>query len=314
MHSGAALVRKTLLSALLALVTLSALPSAHAQTFGECVDAPSDSIAALTADLLAARSFRAGEAPVPFTKQKATLDEILRKMRRRQRERKDDPSLPKLVVMVDLDNTSFIPTKRVHAGLRRIASEYGISEVADPTALDLLPHYSKPGFLAWAEKTGLRAKYPDLNWNTVYTKFNGASWVSQYDGTETLNAGLPQFARKVSQAGGVIVFNTARRESQRAVTEATLKAGGIPNPKVTMKPNSGFSGSSAEWKVVAANEIRETWGEPIALIDETAVNHEAMEAAFPEIMDVSISIPGFTTEMTDDELAAEEWAISTFER
>lgn len=301
---------RTLLLSLTALLALvPALAGAQ-----ECAEVAGDSAAVLTRDLLAARSFRAGEAPVPFTKQKAALDEILRRMRRRQKERKDDPSLPKLVVMVDLDNTSFLPTERVHAGLRRIANLYGIAEVADPAALDLLPHYSKPGFLAWAEKTGLIAKYPGLDWNTVYTKFNGASWVSQYDGTETLNAGLPAFARKVSQAGGVIVFNTARRESQRAVSEATLRAGGIPNPKVTMKPTSGFSGSSAEWKVVAANEIRETWGEPIALVDETAVNHEAMLAAFPDLMDVRISIPGFTTEMSDDELAGYEWAVSTFER
>ena len=39
-----------------------------------------------------------------------------------------------------------------------------------------------------------------------------------------------------------------------------------------------------------------------------------MTAAFPDVMGVAISIPGFTTEMSDDELAAEPWAISTFER
>ena len=123
-----------------------------------------------------------------------------------------------------------------------------------------------------------------------------------------------KFARRVSQSGGVVVFNTARRETQRAMTEQTLKNGGISNPKVTMKPNSGFSGSSAEWKVEAANCIRATWGEPIALIDETEVNHDTMEAAFPDMMGVSISIPGYTTEMSDADLAAETWAVSTFER
>ena len=132
---------------------------------------------------------------------------------------------------------------------------------------------------------------PNLNWNQVYTSFNGASWNGALDGTETLTPGLVAFARRVSQSGGVVVFNTARRESQRAITVQTLKNGGIANPKVFMKPNSGFSGSSAEWKVVAANKIRDEWGEPIALIDETAVNRATMKAAFPDMMGVAISIP-----------------------
>jgi hypothetical protein len=300
-------VRKTLLLAFVAFLPAISLAQ-------ECVDVPSDAAAVLTADLLAARSFRAGEANVPFAKQKKTLDEILRRMGARQRERKDDPSLPKLVVMIDLDNTSFVPTERVHAGLRRIANQHGIVEVADPSALDVLPHYSKDGFLAWADELGLRTKYPNLNWSQVYTHFNGSSWVGNLDGTETLTPGLVKFARRVSQSGGVVVFNTARRESQRAITEQTLRNGGIPNPKVTMKPNSGFSGSSAEWKVVAAKKIEETWGQPIALIDETAVNHVEMNATYPDMLDVAISIPGFTTEMTADALAAREWAVSTFER
>lgn len=278
-----------------------------------CVETP-DVTGTLAADVRGAVSYRAGEAPVPFTKQKATLDEILRRMRRRQEERKSDPTLPKLVVMIDLDNTSFVPTARVRAGLARIASQYGIVEAADPDSFDLLPHYSKPGFLAWAEKTGLRANYPALDWNLVYSSYNGASWNVALDGTETLTPGLVKFARRVSQNGGVVVFNTGRRETKRVATEETLKKGGIANPKVTMKPDSGFPGSTAEWKVEAAKKIGETWGEPIALVDETAINHDTMKATFPDMMGVAINLPGYTTEMTDDELAAEPWAISTFER
>lgn len=295
------------LSALLFAFSLSA----QAQV---CEDAPSDAASALSADIRGAVSYRAGEAPVPFVKQKATLDEILRQMRARQKERKTDPSLPKLVVMIDLDNTGFTEMARVNAGLARIANQFGITEVADPSALELFPHYSKDGFFTWADKLELRTKYPNLNWNQVYTAYNGSSWAPSLDGTETLTPGLVKFARNVSQSGGVVVFNTARRESQRVTTVATLKKGGIANPKVTMKPNSGFSGSSAAWKVEAAKKIQDTWGEPIALIDETAVNRVAMTAAFPDVMGVAISIPDFTTEMSDDELAAETWAISTFER
>jgi hypothetical protein len=218
--------------------------------------------------------------------------------------------------MLDLDNTVFVPTARVHAGFDRIANQYGIVEVSEAQRgnLDLLPHYSKPGFLAWAEKSGIRAKYPNLDWNKVYNSFNGASWNGALDGTETVVPGIDKFVRRVSQSGGVVVFNTGRRESQRGITEETLRKNGIANPKVTMKPTSGFSGSTAEWKVEAAKNIRETWGEPIALIDETKVNRDLMIETFPDLMPVAISIPGFTTEMTDDELAAEAWRISTYER
>lgn len=276
----------------------------------ECVDVPA---APLSAEIRAARSFRAAEAPVPFEVQKATLDGLLREIGARARERREDATLAKYVVMIDLDNTSFVPTTRVHAGLEAVAAKYGIPELEDPSDLDLLPHYSRDGFLTWATESGLRAKYPNVNWVGAYYDYYDANWQREHDGTETLVPGLKEFARRVSRSGGVVVFNTARRESQRAVTEETLRKNGISNPKVTMKPNNWRS-TSAAWKVKAVDEIREKWGEPIALIDETAKNREAMTAAFPNVAGVAISIPGFTTEMSKDELDAEPLRISTYER
>ncbi len=303
-------MRKTLALLLLALAAfVPALAAAQ-----ECVDVPADGAARLSAEIEAARSFRAGEAPVPFEVQKKTLDELLRRVRRRARDRKEDPTLPKLVVMMDLDNTSFVPTARVHAGLKAVAAKYGIAELADPSTLELLPHYSREGFVTWAEKSGLRAKYPSVPWGGgAYYEYYEANWQRDLDGTETLVPGLKEFVRRVSRDGGVVVFNTARRESQRESTVATLRSNGIKNPKVTMKP-SNWSGTSASWKVKAVDVIREKWGEPAALIDETAKNREAMTGAFPDVLGVAISIPGFTTEMSDAELEAEPFRISTYER
>lgn len=299
-------MRKTLA---LALALLLAPSFGAAQ---ECVDAvPLDPAARLSSELRVA--YRAVEAPVPFDVQKATLDDLLRRVRKRARERRDDPSLPKYVVMLDIDNTSFVPTARAHAGLTRIAQVWGIAEASDPSSFDLLPHYSKEGFLRWAEETGMRAKYPNLDWPRVYNTYYGATWVDSLDGTETLVPGLRELARRVSRDGGVLVFNTGRRESDRATTEETLRKNGIPNPKVTMKPN-GWNGTTAAWKVKALDEIREKWGEPLALVDETLANHDAMAAAHPEIVRVAISIPGFTTEMSKEALDAEPRRISTYER
>jgi hypothetical protein len=297
-------VRKILV---LGLLLLPAFAAAQ-----ECVDAPAAPVV-LSAEIRAARSFRAGEAPVPFEVQKATLDGLLREIGARARERREDPTLPKYVVMIDLDNTSFVPTARVHAGLEAVAEKYGIPELEDPSDLDLLPHYSRDGFLAWATESGLRAKYPSVNWVGAYYEYYDANWQPENDGTETLVPGLAEFSRRVSRSGGVVVFNTARKESQRAVTEETLRKNGIPNPKVTMKPNN-WNRTSAAWKVKAVDEIRAKWGEPIALIDETAKNREAMTAAFPNVAGVAISIPGFTTEMSKEELDAEPLRISTYER
>ncbi len=288
-------------------------PDAMRPLSSGCDETDAGAAPRLAGDLREARSWRAGEAPVPFEIQKATLDEILRRVRARARQRRADPALPKLVVMLDLDNTSFVPTARAHAGLQRIAAVWNIAEAADPDSFDLLPHYSKAGFLQWAERTGLKARYPGLDWNAVYNTYYGATWVDALDATETLVPGLIEFARSVSRAGGVLVFNTGRRESDRAVTERTLRENGLRRPKVTMRRN-GFSGSTADWKVMAVDEIRAKWGEPVAFFDETPVNHAAMNAAYPEILGVRVSIPGFTTEMTDEALSAAPWRVSTYQR
>lgn len=302
---------------LLDLALLSTLLAALFQpgpAYAQCPAEP-DSALAATFDAIPEPSFRAEPgrvSAVPADVQRDTLAEILSRVYDHKMARAEDPTLPRAVVILDIDYTAMLHTHRTEEALRRVGGRYGITELADPTSLPLLPTYDGDGFQRWVDALGLREKYPDLDWQKFQRDALGAEWASDLRNSETITPGLHEFLRRVKYTGGTVVFLTGRKEGEREDVAGLLAEAGIDVP-LYMKSSSK---KTPEWKASMVAAIEAEHGEVVAVVDDMKDNRDAIIGALPgrDVLDVPIAVPGFTTDITPDELDASPWRISTFER
>ena len=253
-------------------------------------------------------------ATVPADVQRDTLAKILSRVRQRTNERQIDPTLPKAVVVLDVDYTAVMHIRRSEEAIRRVAERYAIEALANPAELPLLPTYEDAGFQRWVDEMGLREAYPEVDWEEFADDVSGASWSSDLRRTEVVTPGLVELIRRVKYTGGKVVFLTGRRSSERDDVLAVLEAGGVKNPNLITKSSSK---KTPVWKAERVPEIEAAYGEIVAVIDDMKDNRDAIVGALPperDVMSVPIAVPGFTTDITPEELEASEWRVSTLER
>ena len=288
-----------------------------AAALGQPVDGcPGDDSPLAALDSIPAPSFRAEGARVavvPADVQRDTLAAILSRVREMRDARAADPSQPRGVVVLDIDYTAMMHTRRTEESLRRVGERYGISELEDPTLLSSLPTYEKSGFERWIDAHGLRERYPDMNWNKFRNEVNAAGWTNDLKSSEDITPGLVEFLRRVKYTGGRVVFLTGRAAAQREDVLAVFREAGIEDPILYMKSGSG---STPKWKADRIPEIEAAHGAVVAVVDDMRDNREAIleKLAGRDVLDVPVAVPGFTIDMSAEELDASPHRISTFER
>ena len=281
------------------LAAMLAAVAAPSTARAQCLDEPAGTAPLRAIGELA--SLPDAPAPVSHTVQRATLDEILRRVR----------ATPRAVVQVDLDDTAFEPIASTRIALAALGRAYGLPELENPGALDELPAYTPAAFVNWLRDTGLYDRHPDVNWRKVIDGFDQIG--RRLRGTETPTPGLADFVARVRDAGGEVVFNTGRAEAFRPQSLAVLARAGVADPKLVMRPDR-FEGTIAQAKAAAQARIA-AYGTTVAIVDDLEANREAVaQSAGGDVMQVAIALPGITTEDSAPELAARRWRISTFER
>lgn len=297
----------------LLLVTLLplALPTAaFAQDCPGDISPLAESLSSIPAPSHRDGGFRTPEVPADV--QRDSLAAVLSRVRANTQARVQDPSKPRGVVVVDLDYTALLHTYRSEEALRRVGTAWGIPELENPATLPLLPTYDTAGFQRWVDLVGLRAKYPGLDWDAFQDQVLGWSWDPDFKRTEVVTPGVIEFLRRVKYTGGRVVFLTARRQTDRNDMIWVLEQAGIENPTVIAK--TGGMRTPA-WKASKIPEIEAEHGEVIAVIDDMKYNRDAIrEVAGTDVLDVAIAVPGFTTDVSPEELAGIPLRISTFER
>lgn len=301
------MIRRPLLAFFLAL----ALPSsALAQSCPAEVTPLAEALGSIPAP-----SFRDGGTrlpSVPEDVQRDSLAAVLSRVRANTTARAADRTKPRGVVVVDLDYTVFMHIRRTEEALRRAGANWGIEELEDPGALPLLPTYESNGFQRWVDLVGLREKYPDLDWDEFQDDVSGLSWSSDLTRSEVITPGVIEFLRRVKYTGGRVVFLTSRRASESDDMRWVLEQAGIADPILIAKTGNM---SSPKWKASKIPGIEAEYGEVVAVIDDMKDNRDAIrEVAGEDVLDVAIAVPGFTTDITPEELEATPLRISTFER
>lgn len=260
--------------------------------------------------------YRSTPARVPREVQDATLMGLLERVSAMSKARREDPSQPKAVIQLDLDFTCFMPLDGQKKAFKKIGEKYGIPEFLTPETLPVFPSQKKAAWVNFLEESGLQAKYPNAPWSDIYRDFNSQSWFNLKAGTEEMTPGLARFVRRVKARGGIVLFNTARDEDMREVTEGVLKRNGIKNPIVLMKPQGGSA--TPKHKAETQPGIAANYGRTIAFIDDIGENREAVHEALVDLgygdaLSMPIAVPGFTNEEEWADFDAHPERISTYE-
>ena len=304
---------KRLLLSLSLSATLATVASPAAARAQEC---PAPEFEPSLAEISRAVRFRSTPARVPREVQNDTLMGLLERTSAMSKARREDSANPKAVIQIDLDFTCFRPLEGQKKAFKKMGQKFGIPEFLTPETLPVFPSQKKAAWVNFLEESGLQAKYPNAPWNDIYRDFNSQSWRNLMDGTEELTPGLARFVRRVKARGGVVVFNTARDEDMRTVTEGVLKRGGIKKPIVVMKPAGGSA--TPKHKAETQPGIAATHGRTIAFIDDIGENREAVREALTDLgygdaLMMPIAVPGFTNEEEWADFDARPERISTYE-
>lgn len=297
----------------ISLLLLVFLPLAGGRT-ASAQECPADDLApALSAISDVVPQLDARWSRVPLEVQEATLETILARVRERAAAHARNAAEPRGVVQIDLDYTSFVPRRSERAALAVVGQRFDVPELLDPESLPILPGYTARSWNLFLDESGLRAAHPGVDWDAALRVFDDAGYRLLPQGLEDLTPGLADFTRRVADAGGVVVFNTGRRESMREEVLGVLARGGVSHPNLVMKPEHSRL-STEEAKAAAQDAIRARYGRTVAVIDDLGANRDLVaRAAGGEVMEVPIALPGYETELTTDELATHPFRIATFE-
>jgi len=207
------------------------------------------------------------------------------------------------VVEIDLDLTSMMPYERTVLALRVAGLKHKIKQFEDPQRhFEILPGYTPDAWNAWIQTLGLEPTDVPLladekNNNTVHATFHEEFW---RDGeqltTDVITPGLIKFENQVHERGGRVVFISGRwRDDQVQPTRTSLDQSGIPKNRIHLIIGNPGKIEEGENKVRQQKEIREKYGEPIAVFDDKLDNLTHINAAFDgNLITVMWGIPGYS--------------------
>jgi hypothetical protein len=214
------------------------------------------------------------------------------------------------VVQIDLDLTALQPVERTVAALQHVAGRFGIRELEDPLSnFDTLPGYTTGAFQQWLDSSGLRKKYPDMDWGNfeidgasaenpegaVYNQFRHRYWRGNL-ARDRVAPGLVEFVHDFENnpdIRGKVLFNSGRNGEFRDVSLQALKAGGIENPTLYIGKIPGMT--DAQVKTHRQAEFR-SHGTTVAVIDDRAGNGNAVKRENPGALRVAAFAAGFSHE------------------
>lgn len=271
-----------------------------------------------TAELLSGEQPLQSYAHTVPESQDSVLKSVLDRVQRGTRERRWNPDAPRPAVVIDVDLCGLIPLQRITDAARAISGPRpgapgGILELAGPATLPVLPTHLPGSWENFVRSSGLGERYPAVDWDALRGDFLRAfqSRPRERLRTDSVNAGLARFVWDVQDAGGQVVFCTARKERFREITAELLADAGVPDATLLVVP-SDVSRPVAE---VKAERIRALGGlDVVAVFDDEGENRTAVRAEFGDALPVAVEIPGLAAQRRPDAPAADDAAvIATFE-
>ncbi|WP_406688330.1 L-tyrosine/L-tryptophan isonitrile synthase family protein [Saccharopolyspora sp. ID03-671] len=271
-----------------------------------------------TAELLSGEQPLQSYAHTVPESQDAVLKSVLDRVQQGTRRRRWDPDAPRPAVVVDVDLCGLIPLQRIADATRAISGPRpgapgGILELAGPATLPVLPTHVPGSWENFVRASGLGERYPGVDWEALRGDFLRAfqSRPRERLGTDRVNAGLARFVWDVHDAGGQVVFCTARKERFREVTAEVLAEAGVPDAVLLVVPDEAIR-PIAE---VKAERIRALGGlDVVAVFDDEPDNRIAVRDEFRDALPVAVEIPGLAPQRRPDDPVADGAAvISTFE-
>lgn len=316
---------RTLLASLDALCAAFAELGLLGESSRELVDAAVDRV---TGEEL--RYLRAGSAELLATEQRVRrfvhtvpqeqdemLNDLLRVVQERTRKRRWTPGQARPAVVIDLELCGIVPWQRTLDAARAVSGPRpgapdGVLELARPSALRVLPTHAETTWHDFVHSNALEEKYPQVDWRVVHRDFVRAFGRStERVRTDTVNAGLARFVWDVQDAGGEVVFCTARRERSRAPTRDVLAAGGVPDARV-LCVGDDRTRPVPELKLAPLRVLREL--EFVAFFDDVADNRMAFAKEFPEARVFAVEVPGMATEHRPEQATPDGApVVATFE-
>ncbi|MEB3372060.1 L-tyrosine/L-tryptophan isonitrile synthase family protein [Saccharopolyspora sp. S2-29] len=266
-----------------------------------------------TAELLSGEQPLQSYAHTVPEDQDAVLKSVLDRVQQSTRERRWNPDAPRPAVVIDVDLCGLVPLQRITDAARVISGPRpgapgGILELAGPATLPVLPTHVPGSWEDFVSATGLGERYPAVDWDGLRGDFLRAfqSRPRERLRTDHVNPGLARFVWDVQDAGGLVVFCTARKERFREVTAEVLAEAGVPDATLLVVADDATR-PTAE---VKAERIRALGGlDVVAVFDDEPENRTAVRAEFGDALPVAVEIPGLVPQRRTDDAAV----IATFE-
>ncbi|MFC7342503.1 L-tyrosine/L-tryptophan isonitrile synthase family protein [Saccharopolyspora griseoalba] len=270
-----------------------------------------------TAELLSGEQPLQGYAHAVPAGQDAVLKSVLEKVQEATRRRRFRPSAPQPAVVIDVDLCGLVPLQRIMDSARAISGPRpgapdGILELAGPGTLPVLPTHAPGAWQEFVRRSGLGGRYPGVDFEQLRGEFLRAFQSRPWERlrTDRVNAGLGRFVWDVRDAGGRVVFCTARRERFREVTEQALAEAGVADVTLLFAPEDA-SRSIAELKT---EQLRRLGLDVVAVFDDERATRAAVTDAFGDVQPVAVEIPGLAPDRPAEVPPADGApVISTFE-
>ncbi len=222
-----------------------------------------------------------GGAHTVGSRQHEILTEVLRRVAERTRLRRGDPLRRRPAVMLDVDLCALDPEARTRHALTSLGF--------DPDRHPRLPTYHPPTWERWISETDARLDY-DAFYRAFFQPWERMRW-------DRPARGLAAFAWQVHDAGGLVVFNTGRRERVRAHTEHALALAGIRAPRMAMLPDD----RTRPVHELKAENVRSFADlDIVAVFDDLCENRQAMAKELPDALFVAVALPAHLAEPAYD--------------
>lgn len=243
-----------------------------------------------------------------------------------------DKSEKRPVVELDLDLTTLMPYRRTIAGIMAAAEDYNIAELKQlvQEKIAVLPGYTAEAWNQWLSLEDVKKitqRYPLLPWvasnehkdlkpgeegATVHSSFHRRFWQDAIEMADDIpTEGLANFERRVTAAGGLLVFVSGRWQADMIeATYASLRRAGLKESINLVIGNPGHDSSSgekisdAQAKVLMQKKIISEYGLPVAYIDDRIDNLEKVAAAVlkqygvKKFVPVISCVPGYSAAPT----------------
>jgi len=247
------------------------------------------------------------------------------------------------VVELDLDLTALMPYRRTIAGLMAAADDYDIDELKQlvQEQVGCLPGYTTEAWNEWLKRDDVRRivkNYPTLPWEgsnehkdtepgtqgaTVHSSFHRRFWRDAVEMADDIpTEGLADFERRVTEAGGQLVFVSGRwRPDMIDATYTALRRAGLQERLNVVIGNAGHDAaggekiSDAEAKKRMQQQVNSDYGLPVAYIDDRISNLQAVASLTGGLVadgfvTVVSCVPGYSAAGTHTDPNVE--AISNF--